>query len=178
MTLGEKIRVLRTARRMSLSDMAALTGITKSMLSQVENNLSSPSITTLRRIGAALGVPMTAFFEEGVFEGQVSHKATRKKLILAGSSVVYELLSPGSRMVEFMSAILPEGAATSDEPMPHGGEECILVLEGRVVLTLGGETIELAEGDSIGFDGSVPHRISNDRPETATLIMAICPPLF
>jgi len=177
-SVGEKTRMLRSARRLSLGDMARLTGVTKSMLSQVENNLTSPSITTLRKIGAALGVPLTVFFEDEPFEGRVVRKNARKKLALPASSVLYEMLSPGSRMLEFLSVTLQENAATSEDPLAHGGEESILVLEGKVTLILGSETVLLDEGDSMVFQGTIPHKIQNREKSPATVVMAICPPLF
>jgi len=62
MTLGEKLRSIRTARALSLEDLAKKTNLTRSFLSQIEKNKTSPSISSLVRIAAALAVSMSDLF--------------------------------------------------------------------------------------------------------------------
>jgi len=187
--LGRKIRALRLERRLTLRELAASVGVSQSLISQVERGLASPSITTLRRIAAALHVPIAVLF---LGSGEASDGETdrlgnrlvvrrheRKGLRVPQSNVLYELLTPDlNRRIEFLWLEYGPGDTSQPDPMSHPGEENAICLEGSVVVTIDGEEFVLNEGDSISFDSSRPHRVENRSDRRAVLVSAITPPAF
>ncbi len=187
--LGRKIRSIRQQSGMTLQRLAHAAGVSQSLVSQVERGLASPSITTLRRIAAALDVPIAALFMGGAEASNgetdrfgrrvVVRRNERKGLRVPRSKVVYELLTPDlNRRIEFLEIVYEPGSVTHPTPMSHPGEENAVCLEGSVVVTIDGQEFVLNEGDSISFDSGRPHQAENRTSKRAVLISAITPPAF
>jgi transcriptional regulator with XRE-family HTH domain len=190
--LGSKIRDLRRARRLTLDALADSAGVSRSLISQVERGIASPSIATLRSISKALGVPTASLFlgdaadRKGTtdrFGNQLVVRTGHRKHLYARSSeterVKYELLTPDSdRKIEFLYGEYEPGAVSPETFVTHEGEENVYCLHGSVVFVIGGDEFTLYEGDSISFDCTVPHRIENRSPRLASVIAAITPPSF
>ena len=187
--LGHVIRTLRLERGLTLSAVAQAAGVSTSLISQVERGLATPSISALRRIAGALGVPIAALFlgNEEPSDGEsdrtgrrlVVRRHERKGLHVPRSKVVYELLTPDlNRKVEFIWIEYEPGAITHPEPMSHPGEENAVCLEGSVVVSLEGQEFVLNEGDSISFESGRPHQVENRSNQRAVLVSAITPPAF
>lgn len=179
MMLGEKIRTKRIEKQLTLKDLAERTGVTQGFLSQVERDLTDPSITSLRRIAHALDVPIFYFLMDEEKTNPVVRKNERKVLQFPDSHLTFELLSPDlNRSIEMMKARLEPGAVTCDEPLTHPGEENILVVQGRMRIQIGEDIHILDEGDSIYYFSSIPHKIWSLGPEDLVFISAITPPAF
>ncbi|GIK42605.1 MAG: MerR family transcriptional regulator [Chloroflexota bacterium] len=179
MSLGEKIRTRREEIDISLRELAARTDLTHSFLSLVERDQADPSINSLRRIAEALGTPLANFFTEDNEVTPLVKRSQRRTLRLPGSHIEYEMLNPTSiRRLQFFMTNLEPGAATADEPISHPVEECTVVLQGRLKLEVGSEVYILEEGDSAGWDGNQPHRLSCVGEDTLVLISATSPPMF
>jgi transcriptional regulator with XRE-family HTH domain len=187
--VGRKIRVRRLQAGLTLQRLASTVGVSQSLISQVERGLASPSITTLRRIAAALDVPIAALFlgDDVASYGEtdrlgrrlVVRRAERKRLHVPRSKIGYELLTPDlNRKVEFLRIQYEPGSMTHPAPMSHPGEENAVCLEGSVVVTIDGHDFVLNEGDSISFDSGRPHQVENRTDKRAVLISAITPPSF
>lgn len=177
--LGEKIRKKRVEKGFSLKELAGKIELTASFLSQVERELAEPSITSLRKIAAALEVPIFYFLLDDENHSPVVRKHQRKVLRFPSSKLSYELLSPDlNRQMEVLIARIEPGAAGGEEDSTHPGEECILVLEGKMKLTVGEETYYLEKGDSIYYFASIPHSLRNDGDEQLVFLSAITPPRF
>jgi len=179
-TLGESIRQIREQSNMSITQLSRISGITSSHISQIERDLTSPSVSVLRKISAALGVPVSVFFtNEEQERGEVVRHNKRKRLQLPDSHIVYEVLSPASsKNLQLLMTTLEAGVSSSEAPMSHGGEECALVTGGTVEFTIGDETYVLEDGDSISYEGSIPHKIRNIGETEVIIISAISPPGF
>lgn len=181
MSLGKRIRELRTERKRSIASLAQEVGVTSSLISQVERDLASPSVSTLKKLATALGVSVTTFFEGDGYSGDsvVVRRDKRKKLFLPESKVHYEMLSPGFK--KNMQVILLEfepGGVSSEVSLGHGGEECNIILGGSVEAIIGADRYILNDGDSIYYDGSIPHRFINIGDTKVTIISAITPGIF
>ncbi|SDL22498.1 helix-turn-helix domain-containing protein [Halarsenatibacter silvermanii] len=177
--LGARIREMRQSQDMSLSELADEIGKTSSYLSQVERGLAEPSITALREIAKALGVPIFYFLVDDRDKNAVIRKDERKKISYPSSDSQVELISPDlNRQMELVEIRLQPGEATVENPLPHRGEECTLVMEGRMYIEIGEKDFELEPGDSIYYVASVPHKIVNVGEEELVLISAITPPNF
>jgi transcriptional regulator with XRE-family HTH domain len=163
--LGRRIRALRTERGLTLTGLAGRVGITRSFLSSVERGLAYPSLLVHRSIAAALEVPVFL------------RKEARKVIRPPGAPVSYELVSPDVRhKIEMIIVRLRPGLDSS--AMAHEGEECALVLSGRVAITVGDVEYELNEGDSIYYDSGLPHKAKALGDKQAEIVSAISPPNF
>ncbi len=177
--LGEKIREYRISKGMSMKDLAQETGLTSGFISQVERNLTEPSITSLRKLSDALEVAMFKFFIEEDENKTVVRKNNRKKIKFAMSHATYELLSPTlNRQMEMLLGKLNPGAKTSAQPMSHDGEEVIYVISGKMHIQVGEEHYDLDAGDAIYYQGTIPHLITNKGDEVLEFVSTITPPRF
>jgi transcriptional regulator with XRE-family HTH domain len=175
--LGRRIRSLRTERGLTLSGLAGRVGITRSFLSSVERGLAYPSLIVLRSIAAALEVPVFLLFTSSEENGLVVRKEARKVIKPPGAPVSYELISPDVRhKIEMIIVRLEPGLDSA--AMAHEGEECALVLRGRVAITVGDVEYELDAGDSIYYDSGLPHKARALGEEQAEIVSAISPPNF
>jgi transcriptional regulator with XRE-family HTH domain len=175
--LGRRIRVLRTERGLTLTGLAVRVGITRSFLSSVERGVAYPSLLVLRSIAAALEVPVFMLFTAPEANGMVVRKGARKVIKPPGAPVSYELVSPDlRRKIEMIIVRLKPGLDSA--AMAHEGEECALVLRGRVAITVGDVEYELDEGDSIYYDSGLPHKARAVGDEPAEIVSAITPPNF
>ncbi len=177
--LGARIRNMRQSQDMSLSELAQEIGKTSSYLSQVERGLAEPSITALREISKSLNVPMFYFLADEEEQNAVVRKSERKKLSYPESDSKVELISPDlNRQMEVIEARLEPGESTVESPLPHNGEECTLVLEGKMYIEIGKQEFELEPGDSVYYIASIPHKIVSVGEEELVFVSAITPPNF
>jgi len=178
-TLGNKIRKLRISKGINLTTFAKKIGKTPSYLSQVERGMASPSITTLREISKALNVPIFYFLIDDKEQSAIVRKNERRVLQFPKSHLTYELLSPDvSHQIEMIKTRIEVGASTCSKPLSHEGEECTLVMEGKMEIQVGDEFFVLEEGDSIYYVASIPHKITSIGDEALVIISAITPTNF
>lgn len=190
--LGSKIRGLRRSRGLTLDSVATTAGVSRSLISQVERGLASPSIASLRGIAMAIGVPMAALFLDADADRSGTMDSLGRQLVVRSGHrrhlharsgelklVRYELLTPDSnRQIEFLLGDYEPGAVSPATFASHCGEENVYCLRGSVVFVVGGDDFVLDQGDSISFDCTVSHRIENRSAQHASIIVAITPPSF
>lgn len=165
--LGDKIRNLRKNKDMTLSDLAGMTELSVSYISQLERGMIEPSISSLRKISRALDTPIYLFMEEER-EGKelIVRRGDRVNMGFPSGSVGYEIASampndnfaPNAIMMAF--EIAGKGV-DSDGLISHPSDEIVLVLEGSMTATVGTEIITVNEGDTLYIKGNTPHRFSN-----------------
>ncbi|SDR63462.1 transcriptional regulator, XRE family with cupin sensor [Rhizobiales bacterium GAS113] len=176
-SLGLVIRRLRTQRNLSLQRLAELSDVSVGMLSHIERDLTSPSLRTLTKIRLALKVPISALFENaGEPDGVdfVRRADGRPILDLGPQLLVKQLLSPANaRSLQFMMLIIPPGGGSGTAPIGYPSEKGGLVIEGRITLHVGANSVILSEGDSFQFDGATPHHFVNEGAETAKVLWMI-----
>jgi transcriptional regulator with XRE-family HTH domain len=177
--IGERIRARRTELGLSLRDLAKKVDLTASFLSQVERDLVSPSIKSLRRIADALEVPVLFFLIEAGEANPVVRQNQRKKLTVPGSQSVIELLTPDlNRKIEMFITRVPPSERNIAQPLAQPTEECVLVLEGALLVRLNETEYLLEAGDSIYFEGSnlVSMVVSGDEP--TVFVSAMTPAIY
>jgi transcriptional regulator with XRE-family HTH domain len=179
--VGERLRAIRTLRRVTLKTVADRARLSESFLSQVERGRANASVASLRRIAAALGISVGDLFEPNgePSRPRVLRREVRPALAFGTLGRKY-MLTP--RPLEHLQVIVGEldaGGSTGDEPYTHGdSEELLVVLEGVVHLQLGTEVFELRTGDSIDYRSSTPHRLTNADDGTAEVMWIISPPSY
>ena len=178
--LGTRIRSLRRARRLTLRDVAEHAGVTESFLSQVERDVTSPSIATVQRIARALDLSIAQLFAEDTDSGRIVRREARRRIAYPGLRAVDEFLTSNlaGRLQVIMSTIEP-GGGTGAEPYTHDSdEEVVVVLTGVLDLWVGDEHHVLREGDAITFPSRLPHWNANHGQEPVTVIFCLTPPSF
>ncbi len=178
--IGSKIKKLRLARGLRQQDVARMTDLSLSMISQVENNRVSPSIATLKKIAISLGKNTSFFLEEDENSNQPCFvlKKNERKLWALSPKIQFYLLTPSlnkERKIELMWNVIKAGGAM-ETPYTHEGEECGVVVQGRLEFSIGNQTCILEEGDSIYFDASIPHRWRNVGAKDVHVVWAVTPP--
>lgn len=179
--LGEMIRRERSGR-FTVQQLAEAAGISTGSLSQIERGKGNPSFRTLQKIATALGLRIGDLVEAstGAAHGpMVVRREDRARLQLGFDGLVYELLTPNLRgSLEMLQTRIPPGFSNQDNPFGHQGEECVLVMDGDLVVGVGSEVHELSSGDAITYDPSVPHWWANQTDNEATVVGAVTPPSF
>ena len=171
MEVGGRIKAIRTSRGLTVAALADKTGLSKGLISQIENDKASPSLATLERLAEGLGVP-AAYLLLKTAEGlQVVRAGDRPLYHFGLDRLRVEALSVGSgRSLNDVLVEMPPATATGSEAHAHGGEEFHLVLEGRVQAVQGDQQVVLEAGDAFHWTGCVPHRVINVGTGTARIL--------
>jgi len=161
--IGEKLKSIRSARALSLDDAAALTGVSKPMLGQIERGQSIPTVTTLWKIATGLKTPLSFFLEEQQAEYTVvSPDRARAILGDSGKMRAYPLFTYDPvRSVETFYIEFDPGCRHSSDKHNDGVEEYIFVLRGALRLILGGKTVDVSEKQAVRFRADLPHAYQN-----------------
>jgi quercetin dioxygenase-like cupin family protein len=173
--VGAHVRRLRVQRGLSLRALAKLTGFSASFMSQVENGHVSPSIGSMEKIAAALGVTLGQFFEavSGGRGGSIVRADDRQALSSGWSNAEIEALGlpdPTARLDAILITLRP-GGRSGKHPSAHRREEFAFVLQGRVVLTLGPEEHRLRRGDAARILPGELHLWRNDARSPAHVMI-------
>jgi transcriptional regulator with XRE-family HTH domain len=177
---GTALHVLREQRGLTIAALARQVGLSAAAISQIESGTVQPSVTTLRRLAAALGVPVFRFFlPADTPAASVVRRGDRKTVGLARSGARYELLTPSLQgRLEVMEVTMDPGQASAPERISHPGEECLVIISGQGVLELGDDVVDLEPGDAVTFQASLPHLLRNAGQQPLSAISAITPPSF
>lgn len=177
MEIGSKIKELRLSNGLTQEELANRCELTKGYISQLENDLTSPSIATLTDILAFLGSSLKKFFADDETEQTVFKKDdyfTKD----SGDGAVTWLIPTAQKysMEPILLSLLPGG--TTDVDTPHDGEEFGYVLSGKIKLKLGKAEHVLKKGESFYYAAARAHSISNAGKDEAKVIWVSCPPNF
>ncbi len=182
--IGEKVRLLREKKHLTLQDLAAKTGMTKSVLSEIETDEIVPPVANLLKLSRALGVGMAHFFQEEGAGVKISVTRSTERLKIKSRphhlhegeiNYVYESLEtkkPEKNMeplfVEFLSMDTSDMVFTS-----HDGEEFVYVLEGRLEFRTNDRVEMLSPGDTIYFESDVNHSFRGLDGKSAKAVVVV-----
>ena len=177
MDIGSRIKHMRKQTGLTLEELASRSELSKGFLSQLERNLTSPSIATLDDILEALGSSLSEFFREDKDERYVFRKADF--YVDERESHTVNWIVPNSQRHRMGPVLieLPAGGK-SFEMAPHDGEEFAYVLEGSVTLNCDGKLYNLRKGETFYLQGKSYHYIFNERKNPAKVLWVSTPPLF
>jgi transcriptional regulator with XRE-family HTH domain len=182
MKIGERIRGLRKARKLSIADLAEQSGIPEATLCSIEGHMVSPPLGNLVSLARVFEIPMGDFFGESGDSPYCLVRSDARKTVSRfnsadGTSGGYSYESLGQQkknrhMEPFLVTLTPTRSSqvTSNQ---HIGEEIIFVLEGKVEVRLLDKTEILNPGDSIYYDSTMPHYISCYGEEPARILAVV-----
>jgi transcriptional regulator with XRE-family HTH domain len=186
--LGEILRSRRRGLKMSLAEVAELAGVSTSFVSQVERGVANPTLATLKSLTEALGSSVGALLEEEETGGELTKPADdvailragqRRRIVYPGSLIANELLSPSlQRKMEIIWVEAASGANSGGHPHMHEGEECGVVISGKMGFRVGDTDCVLDSHDSIYFSSHLPHQWESIGDEPLVAIWIITPPTF
>ena len=178
MVLGEKIKELRLSCNLTQEELADRCELTKGYISQLENDLTSPSIATLIDILSALGTDLKEFFSDADTEEKVVFNKNEFIEKITDDYVLNWVVPNAQKNVmEPVHMVLHSGAKTDDD-FPHEGEEFGFVLKGEIILHLGKRKVKVKKGESFYFTARTVHSIENKKDADAEFIWVSSPPSF
>lgn len=179
-TLGADLRALRKARGLTLIVLADQLGKSVGWLSQVERDLSEPSITDLREIAKALDVSVSSLFHTASIpgeEGLIVRAAARRPIGSRVAGLTEELLSPDlTDDFEMIHSVFEPGAALA-KTVTRLTQEVGYVVSGRLDLWINDTEFHLNPGDSFRIRGN-PYRWANPHDAPCLVIWVIAPPVY
>lgn len=175
--LGQRLRVLRRGRGLSIRILARMSGLNANTLSLIENGKTSPSVSTLQRLAKALGVPIKTFFEAGELPRRVvCQKAGRRAQVRFLHGGVEDLgAGLASSSANLLLVSIDPGADSGRTPMTHTGHEFVYCLEGSLEYIIAGESYTLNPGDSLFFQAHLAHRWRNPQAEDNRSLLLLLP---
>ena len=177
MNIGQKIKRLRIQNGLTLEELASRTELTKGFLSQLERDLTSPSIATLNDITEALGISMAQFFieekEEKIVFDQDDFFVDNKE-----DSTVFWIVPNAQKNAMEPIELHLNPQASSFVISPHEGEEFGYVLSGKVVLVQGERKMTIKKGQTFYIRGSMEHYLLNESSVVAKVLWVCTPPIF
>ncbi|QRP50499.1 helix-turn-helix domain-containing protein [Amycolatopsis sp. FDAARGOS 1241] len=176
--VGSRIRELRAARGLTVTELARRAEVSTGLISQVERELADPSLVTVRKIAKALDVPLFSLFEESETDDVAVVRRHTRMQIQSPGGILYSRISAGRGRLEVLQGTLAPGTASADEPWSHPSEECAVVIAGKLVVEVAATERALDVGDSCYFNSRLPHRYVNPHRKPAEFIISITPPSY
>lgn len=177
MDIGKKLKELRIQNDLTLNDLASRSELTKGFLSQVERNLTTPSIATLEDILEALGTNMSEFFREEE-ERQIVFQ-TKDFFEDVQDDYTIEWVIPNAQKNEMEPILLTlHSHKKSQELLAHHGEEFGYVLRGNVTLVCGSKKYKLKAQETFYLEGTKSHYLYNHGSSDAKVLWITTPPMF
>ena len=177
--VGAELRRVRLEKKLSLRSVATAVGVSASLLSQVETGKTQPSVSTLYALVNHLGLSLDGIMSgQGAVSDTVSSSSPSNSVVQRGADnpridmengVTWERLAHGSsNMADPLLVTYPPGSSSSLEGklMRHEAAEFGYLLQGKLLLKLEFEPIEINAGDSFAFDANRPHLYRNESNET------------
>ena len=177
MDIGAKIKQMRNQKNLTQEELADRCELTKGYISQLENNVNSPSIATLTDILSALGSNLSEFFREEPEEKVVFSKEEFIEKDADGVLLNWLIPNAQKNMMEPILVELTEGAETALD-IPHEGEEFGFVLDGKITIVLGNKHHLCKKGEAFYYTASKPHFIVNKGKSKARFLWISTPPNF
>jgi transcriptional regulator with XRE-family HTH domain len=178
--VGTHLKAVRQMYGLSQRELAKRAGVTNGLISLIEQNRVSPSVSSLKKVLDGIPMALADFFTLDL-GGKPQVFFPREELANIGTASV-ELRLVGGRLAQRSMSILHErytaNADTGEEMLTHAGEEGGVVVKGKIELTVGGEARVLSAGDAYYFKSSVPHRFRNIGREECEIVSASSPPTF
>lgn len=181
--IGPRLLALRKSRKMTLDALAAVSGVSRSMLSQVERGSANPTYGTLWSLTQALGVELAELVGEGVTEAHAEsgvevQGANFTPLIRSEDGrCLLRILSPAHRAgsIEWYELRVEPGGALVSEPHARGAGEHLSVVEGELTVSAGESTSTVEAGATARYSADRPHQIRNDgeTPARAFLVVLV-----
>jgi transcriptional regulator with XRE-family HTH domain len=177
--LGQRIRTLRKARNLTLVEISEKTGVAQATLSRIETGTMIGTVECHEKVAEALGIGLAELYS-GVDKRyeQVAHQQKDTRKVTHHTKDVHvEVLTQESskKKITPLLLTLQGGGKTEKETNERGVEKFVWLLDGSIKIKLDQEEIILKSQESLYFDASLPHQITNDGQKPAKVFIAVSP---
>ena len=177
LSVGERLRILRSERDLSQRVLAQRAGISTNSISLIERDEISPSVTTLQNLATALHVRVSYFFEDESEESVLHVKANQRSAV---DSQGVRIESIGSRIqaqqIEPFLVQLAPHTSSGERQVIHAGHEVVYCLKGKLEYLIDGTVYQVEEGDFLVFEAGLPHLWRNPFDANAEFILILQTP--
>ena len=178
--IGERLKQIRLRNRLSQRQLARQSGVANATISQIESGKLNPTVSMLKKVLDGIPLRLSEFFsDEPDAPDRVFFRADELTEIADGGVSYLQVgANLHDRAIPLIKECYQPGAGTGRHEITHEGEECGLVLRGRLQVTVGEQTQVLRAGDAYYFKSNQPHSFLNSGSEPCELISACTPPSF
>ena len=176
--IGPRLHELRTARNLSLRDLGAATGLSATLLSQIERGVTEPSLKSLRLLADYFGHSIADLFadEPSLEAARVTRPGERQEFTPSDGGIRYQRVTHGNGRLEVLHGTLRPGESSGEEPRSHDAVECAYVLTGTLTVEVADEVFTLSPGEALTLHSLKPHRYSNTGDDVTEFIVSVTPP--
>ena len=178
--IGHRLREIRLRLGISQRHLARVSGVANATISQIEAGKLNPTVSLLKKVLDGIPISMSEFFADDVdFAARIFFRADELTEIADGG-VSYRQVGANlhNRAIQLLKECYQPGAGTGRHELRHEGEECGLILSGRLEVTVSDQVAVLTAGDAYYFRSDQPHQFRNVGSEPCELISACTPPSF
>jgi len=177
--LGQKIRELRKAKKITLVELAKITGVAQASLSRIETGIMAGTVDSHRKISEALGSSIAELYEglDTRHANIIASEPSQEKITILANNVTQELLTSGiskKKIVPTLYTLAP-GTQTNTENLERNVERFLWIVEGELTVMIDENEYTLKKGHSIYFDASLPHFLKNTSSENTQAFCATSP---
>jgi len=174
--VGQRLREIRILRGLSLRSLAEMSGLNINTLSLIENEHTSPSVSTLQQLAQSLQVPIADFFATDDGNKELVHQKHGQRSRVAFKHSTIEDLAMGMPHfgAEPLIVTLKPGADSGKNRIVHTGREFVYCIEGHVAYTVNNQEYALEPGDSLVFEAYLPHHWKNSDSTPSQILLMLC----
>ncbi|MFJ3762665.1 helix-turn-helix domain-containing protein [Streptomyces sp. NPDC090080] len=174
--IGKQLRELRRQNNLSLRALAEQSGLSPTLISQIERGVTNPSLNTLRRLAEILGEPVANLLDDSTTPRVVlSRPGDRYTITAPGGLIHYEQLTPNNARTKLLRAVMAPGDVSSTEGRSHSSLECVYVLRGELAVQVGVAEHLVVAGEAITFDSRQRHRYLNRSALAVEFVLSVDP---
>lgn len=181
--IGPRLQAIRKMRKMSLDELAAASGVSRSMLSQIERGQTNPTLGTIWNLTQALNLDLAEFVGGASSSGQPAIEIISPNFVpqikTEDGRCSLRILSPphSAGGVEWYELIIQPGGALISKPHVRGATEHLTVREGEIAVASGDATLTVGPDATARYAADVPHSLRNAGASLAKALLVVVPPL-
>ena len=179
--LGRRLKSVREASGLSQRELMRRTGVSNATISLIESGGPSPTVSMLKKILAGIPMSLTEFFSYDSTDSEDKIFFMASELLeISKGGVSYKQIGGNlsGKAIQLLRERYEAGADTGKNWLQHEGEECGVILRGRLRVTVGDQSKVLKPGDGYYFKSNQPHAFRNEGPEPCEVVTACTPPSF
>lgn len=178
--IGERLKEIRLRLGVSQRQLARVSGVANATISQIEAGKLNPTVSLLKKVLDGIPVSMSEFFADDVEIRERIFFRADELTEIADGGVSYRQVGANlhNKAIQLLKECYQPGAGTGRHELRHKGEECGLILSGRLEVTVADQVAVLTAGDAYYFRSDQPHQFRNAGNQPCELISACTPPSF
>ncbi len=177
--VGARLRAIREMHGLSQRELAKRAGVSNASVSLIEQNRSSPSVGSLKKVLDGLPISLAEFFAMELPSRPQLFFSAEELVEIGGGGISYRQVGHlQGRALQILHERYAPGADTGEVMLQHDSEEGAVVIRGRLEVTVGDQRRVLGPGEAYYFDSRLPHRFRNLGDEECEVVSACTPPSF